>query len=45
MIGPVIGVLFDGFASTVAGNPVSFEDEVKKLELVVETARTVWGTA
>ena len=34
-----------GFASTVAGNPVSFEDEVKKLELVIETARTVWGTA
>lgn len=34
-----------GFASTVAGNPVTFEDEVKKLELVVETARTVWGSA
>jgi len=34
-----------GFASTVAGNPVTFEDEVKKLELVVDTARKVWGTA
>ena len=34
-----------GFASTVAGNPVTFGDEVKKLELVVATARKVWGGA
>ena len=31
-----------GFASTVAGNPVSFDDEVKKLRLVVDVARRVW---
>jgi 5-methyltetrahydropteroyltriglutamate--homocysteine methyltransferase len=32
-----------GFASAVSGNPVTFEDEVAKLELVVQVARDVWG--
>lgn len=32
-----------GFASTLQGNPLSEEDERRKLELVVETARKVWG--
>ncbi|HVO13673.1 MAG TPA: 5-methyltetrahydropteroyltriglutamate--homocysteine S-methyltransferase [Alphaproteobacteria bacterium] len=32
-----------GFASTVAGNPVTLEDEKAKLRLVVEVARRVWG--
>ncbi|MBV8653880.1 MAG: 5-methyltetrahydropteroyltriglutamate--homocysteine S-methyltransferase [Alphaproteobacteria bacterium] len=34
-----------GFASTVSGNPLSHEHERRKLSLVVETARRVWGTA
>jgi 5-methyltetrahydropteroyltriglutamate--homocysteine methyltransferase len=32
-----------GFASTVAGNPVTPDDQRRKLALVVETARRVWG--
>jgi 5-methyltetrahydropteroyltriglutamate--homocysteine methyltransferase len=32
-----------GFASASAGNRISFDDEVRKLHLVVETARDVWG--
>jgi 5-methyltetrahydropteroyltriglutamate--homocysteine methyltransferase len=32
-----------GFSSTVEGNSISFDDEVAKLRLVVETAREVWG--
>jgi 5-methyltetrahydropteroyltriglutamate--homocysteine methyltransferase len=32
-----------GFASGAPGNKISFEDEVRKLRLVVETAREVWG--
>jgi 5-methyltetrahydropteroyltriglutamate--homocysteine methyltransferase len=34
-----------GFASNFMGNPVTIEDEKKKLGLVVETAREVWGSA
>lgn len=34
-----------GFASTIGGNKLSVDDERRKLELVVETAREVWGTA
>lgn len=34
-----------GFASTVAGNPVTAEDEQKKLALVVDVAKKVWGSA
>lgn len=34
-----------GFASTVAGNPVTLEDEKKKLALVIEVAKKVWGAA
>jgi 5-methyltetrahydropteroyltriglutamate--homocysteine methyltransferase len=34
-----------GFASTVAGNPLTEADEAAKLRLVVETARAIWGTA
>jgi len=32
-----------GFASTVTGNPVTYEDQVAKLRLVVETAEKVWN--
>jgi 5-methyltetrahydropteroyltriglutamate--homocysteine methyltransferase len=32
-----------GFASDVIGNLVSEDDQKRKLELVVETARQVWG--
>lgn len=34
-----------GFASTIGGNRLSLEDEKRKLALVVETAREVWGSA
>jgi 5-methyltetrahydropteroyltriglutamate--homocysteine methyltransferase len=34
-----------GFASTLAGNKLTFEDQRKKLTLVVETANDVWGRA
>ena len=33
-----------GFASTAAGNPMTEDDERRKLALVVETAREVWGS-
>ena len=32
-----------GFSSAVVGNPVTVEDQVAKLRLVVETATEVWG--
>ncbi len=32
-----------GFSSTVEGNAVSYEQQVAKLELIVETAAEVWG--
>lgn len=32
-----------GFASAVSGNPLSLEHEKRKLELVIEVARRVWG--
>lgn len=32
-----------GFASTVEGNALSFDEQVAKLRLVVETAEEVWG--
>jgi len=32
-----------GFSSTVEGNVVSYDQEVAKLRLVVETAQDVWG--
>jgi 5-methyltetrahydropteroyltriglutamate--homocysteine methyltransferase len=32
-----------GFSSTVHGNEISFDDQRRKLELVVEVARDVWG--
>jgi 5-methyltetrahydropteroyltriglutamate--homocysteine methyltransferase len=32
-----------GFASTIIGNRVTPDDQRRKLELVVETAREVWG--
>ena len=34
-----------GFASIARGNLLSLEDQWRKLELVVETARAVWGEA
>jgi 5-methyltetrahydropteroyltriglutamate--homocysteine methyltransferase len=32
-----------GFSSTAEGNVVSYDQEVAKLRLIVETAREVWG--
>lgn len=32
-----------GFASSVGGNPLSIEDESRKLKLAVDVARDVWG--
>jgi methionine synthase II (cobalamin-independent) len=32
-----------GFASNFMGNPLTFDDQRRKLELIVETAREVWG--
>ncbi len=32
-----------GFSSTVEGNAVSYDEEVAKLSLIVETATEVWG--
>ena len=32
-----------GFASVAAGNLLSMDDQWRKLELVVDTARKVWG--
>jgi 5-methyltetrahydropteroyltriglutamate--homocysteine methyltransferase len=32
-----------GFSSTVEGNVLSYEEQVAKLRLIVETAREVWG--
>jgi 5-methyltetrahydropteroyltriglutamate--homocysteine methyltransferase len=32
-----------GFASSIIGNRVSPEDQQRKLRVVVETARSVWG--
>ena len=34
-----------GFGSIYQGNPVTVEDEKKKLRLVVDVARSVWGEA
>ncbi len=33
-----------GFASTIEGNRISFEDQQRKLELVASVAREVWGS-
>ena len=32
-----------GFASNFMGNPVTFDDQRRKLALIVETAREIWG--
>jgi 5-methyltetrahydropteroyltriglutamate--homocysteine methyltransferase len=32
-----------GFSSTVEGNALTYDDQVAKLSLIVETARDVWG--
>ena len=32
-----------GFASTEEGNVITEDDQWRKLELVVETAETIWG--
>jgi 5-methyltetrahydropteroyltriglutamate--homocysteine methyltransferase len=32
-----------GFASSIIGNRISFDDQRNKLELVVKTARALWG--
>jgi 5-methyltetrahydropteroyltriglutamate--homocysteine methyltransferase len=33
-----------GFSSTVLGNKLTLDDQIKKLQLVVQVAREVWGT-
>jgi 5-methyltetrahydropteroyltriglutamate--homocysteine methyltransferase len=32
-----------GFSSTVEGNKLSYDQQVAKLRLIVETAAEVWG--
>jgi 5-methyltetrahydropteroyltriglutamate--homocysteine methyltransferase len=32
-----------GFSSTVEGNDLTIDDEIAKLELIVQTAAEVWG--
>jgi 5-methyltetrahydropteroyltriglutamate--homocysteine methyltransferase len=32
-----------GFASSILGNNLSFDDQRMKLKLVVETAQAIWG--
>jgi 5-methyltetrahydropteroyltriglutamate--homocysteine methyltransferase len=32
-----------GFSSTVEGNVLTYEQQIAKLELIVETAAEVWG--
>ena len=32
-----------GFSSTEEGNKITVDDQRRKLELVVETARAIWG--
>ena len=32
-----------GFSSTVEGNMLTYDQQVAKLRLIVETARDVWG--
>jgi 5-methyltetrahydropteroyltriglutamate--homocysteine methyltransferase len=32
-----------GFATFAAGNPLSWDEQRRKLELVAETARRAWG--
>ena len=34
-----------GFSSNYLGNPVTIDDERRKLDLVVQTAQSVWGSA
>jgi 5-methyltetrahydropteroyltriglutamate--homocysteine methyltransferase len=34
-----------GFSSGIGGQTMTIDDEIKKLSLVVETAREVWGSA
>ncbi len=34
-----------GFASVAEGNPISLDDQRRKLELILETAEEVWGSA
>jgi 5-methyltetrahydropteroyltriglutamate--homocysteine methyltransferase len=33
-----------GFSSTSHGNNITMDDQWRKLELTVETARNIWGT-
>ena len=32
-----------GFSSTVEGNAVTYDEQLAKLRLIVETARQIWG--
>jgi 5-methyltetrahydropteroyltriglutamate--homocysteine methyltransferase len=32
-----------GFSSTVEGNALTYDDQLAKLRLIVETARDIWG--
>ena len=42
---PALGIAPQcGFASTEEGNKVSEDEQTAKLELLVETAETIWGS-
>ena len=41
--GPAVPVPAGGFSSTVEGNVLTYEQQVAKLRLIVETAEEVWG--
>ena len=32
-----------GFSSTVEGNALSYDDQLAKLRVIVETAHEIWG--
>jgi 5-methyltetrahydropteroyltriglutamate--homocysteine methyltransferase len=34
-----------GFASVARGNPITLDDQRRKLALIIETANEVWGSA
>jgi 5-methyltetrahydropteroyltriglutamate--homocysteine methyltransferase len=34
-----------GFASVARGNPITFDDQKRKLELILEVADEVWGSS
>ena len=38
-------MLVGGFSSNYLGNPVTTEDQKRKLEMIVRVAHKVWGSA